>query len=363
MNRGSLWLCSVAVAAVLALTRTAAVRANGSDSVTVPLEPYVGRLLSLTATIGREKLKLLLDTGGGQTLIGPGVAARLGCTPRGRGVALRMSGERVEFRYCDSVALEIGGRRFHRPEIAVWDVTTLLPPDLPPVDGVLALDTFADQPFTLDLAGRTLTLESSETLQQRIARMRRVEARIATGLSGADLTVFVRGDLDESGWFLLDSGNLDLVQAAPHMIHGGGVDSREASLRLSGLPPVAVSVRGRDIVHDAVLSEAFLRGWVWTFRLATGDVWAARVGADPHGSVSRGGIRFPRRLPGRFAPEPAALQCRLSSGVPAPSPRADTRYWTMSGGSSRSARSSPIRTRAGRPGSAPKVRRRRGRPS
>jgi hypothetical protein len=285
MNRGSLWLFLVALAAVLALTRPAAVRANASDRVIVPLEPYAGRLVSLTATVGREKLKLLLDTGGGQTLIGPGVAAKLGCTPRGRGVALRMSGERFEFKYCDSVALEIGGRRFHRPEIAVWDVTAVLPSDLPAVDGVLALDTFTDQPFTLDLTGRTLTIESAETLKRRVARMRRVEARIASGLSGADLTVFVRGGLDESGWFLLDSGNLDVVQAAPHMIHGGGVDSHEASLRLSGLPPVAVSVRARDIVHDGVLSEAFLRGWVWTFRLATGDVWAARVRADPHGFV------------------------------------------------------------------------------
>jgi hypothetical protein len=254
--------------------------APARESITLRLEPYVGRLLTVSAGLGPEKLTLLFDTGGGQTLITPRVAAKLGCTPHGRSVGLRMSGERVEFRHCESVTLEVGGRRFVRPQIAVWDVAAVLPKDFPPLDGVLALDTFADQPFTLSLAARTLTLESTETLERRIAGMRRVEARTATGLSGGDLTVFVRGALEEAGWFLFDSGNLDLVQAAPHMVHESGTVPRQldaALLGLAGLPPVKVSVRIREIVHDGVLSESFLSEWIWTFRLATGELWAARA--------------------------------------------------------------------------------------
>jgi hypothetical protein len=46
-------------------------------------------------------------------------------------------------------------------------------------------------------------------------------------------------------------------------------------LTLDGLPPAEVPTRVRDIIHDGVLAESFLRGWVWTFRLARGEVWAA----------------------------------------------------------------------------------------
>jgi hypothetical protein len=48
--------------------------------------------------IGRDSVSLLLDTGGGETLIAPRVAAEIGCVPRGRSVGFRLRGERVEFR-------------------------------------------------------------------------------------------------------------------------------------------------------------------------------------------------------------------------------------------------------------------------
>ena len=128
-----------------------------------------------------------------------------------------MSGERVLFKHCDATRLEIAGRAFARSQIAVWDVMAVLPKELPPLDGVLALDVFERQPFTLDLASGTLTLESPASTKERTQGARMVKARIATGLSGAELTLFLHGRLDEPGWFLFDSGNLDLVQAAPHL--------------------------------------------------------------------------------------------------------------------------------------------------
>jgi hypothetical protein len=245
-----------------------------AGEVSIRLEPYVGRLVTVVVRVGEERLRLLLDTGGGQTLVTPRVAQRLGCTPRGRSVGLRMNGERVEFRCCDAVPVEIGGRPLRASELAIWDVMSVLPKDVPPLDGVLALDRLAGQPFTLDLSGRTLTLESAASLDRRVARARRLEARVATGLSGADLTVFVHGVLGQPGWFLFDSGNLDMTQVAPHMLPPTASTSA-GLLTLDGLPPAEVPTRVRDIIHDGVLAESFLRGWVWTFRLARGEVWAA----------------------------------------------------------------------------------------
>jgi hypothetical protein len=250
--------------------------------VSIRLEPYVGRLVTVEAKLGQEKLRLLLDTGGGQTLVTPRVALRLGCTPRGRTVGLRMTGERVEFARCDAVPLEIGGRRLPGSAVAVWDVMAVLPKDVPPLDGVLALDRLAGQPFTLDLSGRTLTLESAASLERRVPGLRRLEARVATGLSGADLTVFVHGVLGQPGWFLFDSGNLDLTQVAPHMLPATeGTPPSAGLLTLDGLPPVEVPTRVRDLLYDGVLAESFLSGWVWTLRLATAEVWAAAARGEP----------------------------------------------------------------------------------
>jgi hypothetical protein len=258
--------------------------ADGGERVVIGLQPYAGRLVTASALLGRERLTLLLDTGGGQTLITPGAAARLGCTPHGRHVSFRMNGERVVFQHCATAGLELGGRRLGLSTIAVWDVMAVLPKELPPLDGVLALDALQHVPFTLDLAARSLTLESTRSLEQRVATMSRVDARVATGPSGGELTMFLRGAIDEPGWFLFDSANLDLTIVAPHMLRRTpAVPSRIASavLSLEGLPPRSVPLSVRDILYDGVLSEELLREWLWTFRIATRDLWATRERDSP----------------------------------------------------------------------------------
>ena len=246
--------------------------------VIVPLEQYVGRFVTVTAIVGGDTAKLLLDTGGGQTLITPQLAERLGCTPRGRSVGFRMSGERVEFARCDSVTVEIGGQRFEHPEIGVWDLMAILPEGLPRLDGLLALNTFADTPFTLDLDGQELMLETASSLEIRVRDMNPVRARVATGPSGGDLTVFVHGVIDASGWFLIDTGNLDVVQVAQHLVGATGPVPREVdsvTLTLTGLAPRETTIRIVDIIYDGALSEQLLREWMWTFHLGAGNVWAA----------------------------------------------------------------------------------------
>jgi hypothetical protein len=222
------------------------------------------------------ELRLLFDTGAGQTLITPAAAARLGCQPFGHSGGLRMTGERVDFRRCRIGPLELGGRQLGGDEIAVWDVGSVLPKELPPIDGVLALDVLDEQPFTLDLASRALTLETAPSFESRIAGMRPVRARVATGVSGGELTLFVHGGLDQPGWFLFDSGNLDLTLAAPHMLQAAvPQEETETVIELSGLARLRAPLRVRDIIYDGALSESLLRGWIWSFRLASAELWAA----------------------------------------------------------------------------------------
>jgi Aspartyl protease len=282
------WIVAVVVVAGAAALRPPAAPtvdlAPGDGSVVVNLEPYVGRLVTVSATLQGEKMTLLLDTGGGETMITPRAAARIGCTPGGRSISFRMTGERVALSHCDTSVLEIGGHELARAAIAVWDVAAVLPKEFPPLDGVLALDTLAGQPFTLELGARRLTLESARSLERRIATMTPVRARTATGLAGEELTVLVRGSVDRPGWFLFDSGNLDLTYVAPHMLRREvAVPSRLESVALSvdGLPTREVAVGVRAIIYDGVLAEDFLRQWIWTFRLASGELWAAQARSGP----------------------------------------------------------------------------------
>lgn len=268
---------------VALLTCITALSCSGTTSrqpvVELLLEPYVGRLVTVTTVVDGDTLPFLFDSGGGQTLITPELATRLGCTPKGRGVGFRMSGERVEFSYCPDVTLELSGQRFDHEEIAVFDIASLLPSDWPPLAGVVSLKTFADRTVTLDLQRRRLVLESDESLDQQRSKMTKVPSRIATGPDGRSITVFVRMKAPAAGWYLLDTGNLDVVLVSTHLL-GDTVPPADGSaqvtaVELEGLAPVEARWRGREIIYNGVLSEEFIRKFILTIDVAHSEVWVA----------------------------------------------------------------------------------------
>jgi hypothetical protein len=249
--------------------------------VEIPLAPYIGRLVTLDASIDGDTARLILDTGGGETVVSPEIAEQLGCTPSGRSVGYRMNGDRITITSCPAVTLIVGGIPFVHDRIGIWDVQALLPEGVPPVDGVFSLKSLARQPFTLRLAERRLTLETARSLRQQLVGMSRLRSRLATGPDGDELTVFVRGVVEDTAWFLIDSGNLDVVQAGPHLRgtpNSSRAETWDAELTLEGLPGIRTTFRTRDIIYDGVLSEEFLRQWILTFDLASSEVWAAPEG-------------------------------------------------------------------------------------
>ena len=251
--------------------------------VVIELRPYVGRLLTARAALGADTLSLLFDTGGGETLLTPDVARRIGCSPAGRSVGIRMSGERVEFARCPAATLRLGELVVDHPAIGVFDVMALLPNGVPRLDGVLSLASFVGQTITLDLACRRLTVESTASAVERTRVMRPIVARVATGPSGSELTLFVR---IESGpiplWFEFDSGNLARVLLSPATASSLRVDaaaSRDsastARVVVSGLEPLVLEVAVRELIYDGALNEAFIASGEFTFDLRTGKGWAA----------------------------------------------------------------------------------------
>ncbi|MEJ2543666.1 MAG: aspartyl protease family protein [Calditrichaceae bacterium] len=255
-----------------------------NEPIKISLHPYVSRLVTVNAIAGEDTLKLLLDTGGGETFIGPEVAHRLGCKPSGRSIGFRMSGETIQSQYCRDISLSIGGVTFHHDMIGVWDINSILPEELPPLDGILSLKTFSKQPFTLDLSSNLLILETKESLKHRTKAMTRLESRIATGPDGSELSVFLHGKIGEyDGWFLLDSGNLDVVLVSQYFVKNELSDTTssnkiwESEFKFKNLSSELTRFRAKDIIYDGALSEEFIKKWIFTFDLFKNAVWISPV--------------------------------------------------------------------------------------
>lgn len=251
--------------------------------IDISLNPYIGRLVTLDTSIGNESLTLLLDTGAGKTGINPAVAQRLGYKISGRSVGFRMSGEIVEFQYCHDVPLSIGGITINHDLMGVWDIHSILPKELPPLDGFLSLNTFKNHPFTLDLKSKKLTLESQETYKNRITNMNKLQTRIGTGMDGTHLDIFVYSRIeDQSGWFLLDSGNLDAILVSNHItnkLHNKSKENSEvweSEFNFNNCDPITSRIRTEKLIYDGVISEEFMRKWIFTFDLGQNSVWCEK---------------------------------------------------------------------------------------
>jgi len=249
----------------------------------VRLERYAGRLRTVQVAVGGADRRFLLDTGGGITLLAPATAREAGCVPWGRLTGFRMSGERMDFPACGPVPLELAGTGLV-PEAAVLDFARILPPGLPPLAGLVSLQTFGSRAVTLDLGGGRLWIETAASLAERTRGMAPLPARPQLDMGGAGVDLFVavdgrRGRL----WFLVDSGNLDEVLLAPHALEevaaGETLEALragrtvEVDLRLAGLGQARVEARERDVIYDGVLNAAFLERVVLAVDLGPVRAW------------------------------------------------------------------------------------------
>jgi hypothetical protein len=272
----------VAAALFAHAVAASAVQAPAQAPGRAALDPYVGRLLTVQVSIHglARPLRLLFDTGGGQTLLTPGAAREVKCVPFGRSVGFRMTGERVEFQRCGAMRLALGGVDLAVPDMGVWDLAKVLPPDLPALDGVLAFDAFRATRIALDIAGRTIELLSAPDFAARVAAATELRARVATGEGGAGTTIFlaVGPDPTRPSWFLLDSANLEPVILAPHVAapDPDRTGPREQDIQVVGLPPVRLPAVVREIIHDGALNEAWMRRYVFLIDVAAGRMWAAQ---------------------------------------------------------------------------------------
>jgi hypothetical protein len=220
---------------------------------------------------------MIFDTGAGITSITPAFAAQVGCVPYGLITAFRMDGQRVAFQRCPALRTRIGAVSAQR-ELGVFDLASVLPQGLPPVDGVVGLDLFEGRIITIlpELSG--IRMETQRSLARAVGARPPARLRLAREAGGAGLTAFVRaqsriGDV----WMLLDSANLAAPRLHPWAraaLSAESVASPTIRLSIEGAAPMIDDVEVIDtLIYDGALNAAFIARYAVTLDLARGRVW------------------------------------------------------------------------------------------
>ena len=288
VTSAALFLPLGASAQSMLATRSAPLAPTAAAPVAgIALELYRTRW-TVTATVGGRARRYLFDTGGGLSFVSAATAAEAGCTPWGRITGFNMFGRRGDSPRCDGIAFELGGHRFTPPVTPLIDMGKLNPRDSA-IDGIVALDMFADRAVTLDLAGGHIVVESAESLAERVRGMTPLPIRINREASGFALAVLAgvpspRGTL----WLELDSGNGGTILVSKPVASLLGLDPDATGKQNADFPVVgALRVRSADaytpdMIMDGNLGMPFLRDCLVTLDLKAGRAWIAAASTAPN---------------------------------------------------------------------------------
>lgn len=277
--------------------------ASLAQPVIIPFTRGARHLRTVWVRVGADSADYLFDTGGGITVISPRDSALLGCTPGGRGFGVRLTGEVLSGHNCANVTLGIGPFEVTN-DAGVLDLTTMLGPGAPAVRGMIALNSFAGRALTLDLAHERMVVETPSSLAERVRHMTPVPMRLATGEHGGQLAVYV-GVRARNGamlWMEWDSENNVSTLVSPQALSllGGDSTSRMNDLPValaSGMNVVIPMMTKANMIHDGVLSAAFMERATWTVDLEHGRLWAGPV--MPLASLPESGSVVARVPPSR----------------------------------------------------------------
>lgn len=255
--------------------------AIAQSPVVIPLGHPTPTIRTVRVAIAGDTLDFLFDTGGGVTVISPAVAARLGCVPSGRSVGFRMTGQMLSGAFCHDVSLSVGGIALN-DDAGVMDFAEMLGPKAPKVDGMISLSTLRGRALTLDLPHDRLVVETPASLAARVRDMTPLTARLATGVSGGELGVYIGVPAGTTMlWLEWDSEHNARTFLAPHAAKLLGLtdSTGRGDIELPLAPRVrpTIAVQTKDIIHDGVLSARFLERATWSVDLATGRMWIGAI--------------------------------------------------------------------------------------
>lgn len=246
------------------------------------LHPGGTYMMTLPAKVRGHEGRFIFDTGGGVTYLSPSFAQEIGCKPWGQLSGFVLTGQRLDMKRCDNLMFYIDQHPFPVPIAGVFDLMKFMPPNVPRIDGSIGLDAFANRAITLSLAERTLTVESTPSVNARIRQGREIPIRLVREVEGVALAVVVGVVTPEgTAWMEIDSGNGGANVIAAHIapllnLKTGMKEPQPATFKLSGGIPVTGDARVNEtLIMDGNIGTRFLIHWNLTLDLARGRAWLA----------------------------------------------------------------------------------------
>lgn len=268
--------------AALALALPLCAQAAAPEAV-FKLEPY-RNTVALHATVGGKEGFFAFDTAGGQSLLTPKFAAAAGLKPWGVTVGYQMHGERLEVPRIDNLDFIIGGKKFTSRSSGTFDIMALYPKDAAPIDGIVALDVFDHKAITIDFPNRTLTVESPDSLRERVQGATELPVMLARESQGRCLAASL-GVPTAQGlvWMEIDSGNGGTILVNRAYASLLGLDPQAKGpqkVRFDVAPGLAASADlgfASDIILDGNIGMPFLKNVVLTLDLEAQRLWIKRA--------------------------------------------------------------------------------------
>jgi hypothetical protein len=158
--------------------------ARAQASTTVVLDPTVGGLLKVHASVGGHDGTFLFDSGSGVSSLSPEFAVAIGCRPWGQITGFRMTGQRLDMQRCDNIRVSIAGRLFPASTVGVFDISKYLSSDVGHIDGTIALDLFSNQAFTLSYGGHFIRLLDQSSLANETRGLRSMPVHLVRDAEG-----------------------------------------------------------------------------------------------------------------------------------------------------------------------------------
>jgi hypothetical protein len=265
----------------LAVAGAPAVKAPVEKPQVVKLERFRKALWKVHLTVNGVPGDFLFDTGGGVTLLAKDFAPKVECTYWGRSTGYNMFGKRGDDAHCDGVQLVAGEATFTPVNVGKIDFGDQFPGDKAP-DGLLSLDAFDGKAITIDQAAGTLTIETPQSLAERVAHMTELPMRLVRDCSARCLNAFVAVPTSKGlTWLILDSGAGGVSLIARDYADAFGLDSAKKmgqQLRVDIVPGISVDspVMIADMIMDGNLGQPFMSQYVLTLDIANGRLWASR---------------------------------------------------------------------------------------
>lgn len=246
---------------------------------TIRLKPYIENIKTVDVDIQGKKYSFLFDTGGAETIISPEVAKAINKKIYGSITGFRMTGEKIKLQKADSISLIIGKTKIFHQTVGVWDLMSILPKDLPRVDGVISLKSFERNILTIELAKNIIIIENKASAKKAIKGKSLLTTRFSNGLEGADLNIFIGiPKANNLYWFLFDSGNsgpfiLSNESALIWNVQNENYEKSADSEFVFGDKTLKIKPVAKDIIHDGVFNFDAISRYIFTIDFKNEKVW------------------------------------------------------------------------------------------